>query len=837
MIKKLDGEWTIRRVDEEDGKKFRTRLPASVYGVLTKEREIPDPYYGENQYGALEISEHDYIFEHIFDAGKSVSKYDKVYLRFNGIDTLSEVFLNHQNIGRTENMHRVYEFDVTEIIKPGENLISVKIYSPVKYISQMQNKNYVWGVDSTMEGFPHIRKAHYMFGWDWGPALPDMGIWRDVELVCVKSGRIRDVYVKQKHIGGTVRLAFETALTDIKSKGLKLDISITSPNGEDSLLSVDCPEEKVKAECVITSPMLWNVRGFGKQNLYMIRVMLRDGDKPVDLQEFNIGLRTVEVCRDTDKDGKGEEFCFKVNGVKIFAMGANYIPEDNILSRRSVERTRRILQSCAAANYNMIRVWGGGFYPDDCFYDICDRLGILVWQDFAFACAVYDANTEFSQNVKQEFIDNIKRLRNHASLGMWCGNNEIESAIQYWGIPVTEEQKNGYLRIFEKLIPSVLKHYDPDRFYWPSSPSSGGNFDESSSANRGDTHYWAVWHNLKPFSDFRNYKFRFCSEFGFESIPSMKTVRSFADESDLNLMSPVMEAHQKCEAGNEKLLYYLAHMVRYPYTFENLAYATQLVQADAIKFCVEHMRRNRGRCMGSLYWQVNDSNPAISWSSIDYFGRWKALHYYARKFYAPVLCSVDDSDKDNPVINISNETMEEFSGTIRWRVRKNDTTVVSNGYVDVTVPPLSSVDFLELNSQLTKLDRNMYKNHYIEYSLLYNSAVISGGTYMYVLPKQFEFLPPEITVAVDQVGEMYRFSMNSKNFAKGVFLEYDGFDCHFGDNWFDLHGQTHSVLVKKEEIPRNLLIKEIEDNIKIKSYYDIISETGNSPKKSERSRS
>lgn len=821
MIKRLDGEWTVRRADGE-GESFLTKLPATVYGVLTKEREIPDPYYGENQYDAIEPSEHDYIFEHSFHLGKNISGYDKVYLRFKGIDTLAEVFLNHENIGKTENMHRIYEFDVTDKIAEGDNLITVKIYSPMNYIREMQKHSYVWGVNSTVDGFPHIRKAHYMFGWDWGPVLPDMGIWRDVELVCVKSGRIRDVYVKQTHTRGNVRLAFETKLADVRSDNLKLDISITAPNGEDVLLSVDCPEDKVSTECVVTSPMLWNVRGFGKQNLYMIRVMLRDGDKPVDLQEFNIGLRTVEICREPDKDMDGEGFCFKVNGVKIFAMGANYIPEDNILSRRSVERTRRLLKGCAAANYNMIRVWGGGFYPDDYFYDICDRLGLLVWQDFAFACAVYDANTDFSQNIRQEFIDNIKRLRNHASLGAWCGNNEIESAIQCWGIPVTEEQKKGYLRIFEKLIPSVLKHYDPDRSYWPSSPSSGGGFEDPASGNRGDTHYWAVWHNLKPFSDFRNYAFRFCSEYGFESIPNMKTIRYFAEENDLNLMSPVMEAHQKCEAGNEKLLYYLAQMVHYPYTFEDLVYATQLVQAEAIKFCVEHMRRNRGRCMGSLYWQVNDSNPAISWSSIDYFGRWKALHYYAKKFYSPVLCSIDDSDSQKPVINISNETTADFLGTVHWRVRKNDNSVYSQGSADVMIPPLSAMNVLELSPMLTKLDKGMYRDHYIEYALVYNNAVVSGGTHMMVPPKHFEFLPPEISVKIDQVGEMYRFSLISKNFAKGVFLEYDAFDCPFRDNWFDLHGQTHSVLVNKEDVPVNLMIKDLENLIKIRSYYDMI---------------
>lgn len=830
MIKNLNGKWTMRRADNPEY--FDTAIPASVYGILVRAGRIPDPYYGENQYDAFAVSEMDYIFEHIFSAEEELLNCDKIYLRFRGIDTVSDIFLNGAPIGKTENMHRTYEFDVTQQIRAGENTISVYIFSPAAYIRRMQEKEKLWGVNSTTEGFPHIRKAHYMFGWDWGPSLPDMGIWRGVELVGVRGGRIESVYVRQEHSRGNVKLTFDTKLADISSQNLHMDISLMSPDGAEFLISEKCEEVKngnikdgsvkVSPVCNLNCPLLWNVRGYGKQNLYMAKVMLFDGGEPVDMQEFNIGLRTVEVCRNKDKDGSGEEFCFAVNGTKIFAMGANYIPEDQILSRRSPDRTRELLKSCASANYNMIRVWGGGFYPDDYFYDTCDKLGILVWQDFAFACAVYNADTDFCNNVKQELIDNIRRLRNHASLGMWCGNNEIESAIMYWGIPVTEEQKQGYTRLFEKLIPSVVKHYDPQRFYWPSSPSSGGGFDDPSAENKGDSHYWDVWHNLKPFNDFKKYKFRFCSEYGFESVPSMKTVRSFASENDLNLMSPVMEAHQKCDAGSEKLMYYLAHMTHYPYSFEDLSYATQIVQADAVKNCVEHLRRNRGRCMGSLYWQVNDSNPVISWSSIDYFGRWKALHYYAKKFYAPVLCSIDDSDKSKLVVNISNETLNDFIGKFRWRVRKNDCTIISEGAENIVVNALSAINVLELSPQLTKLNESMYKDHYIEYSLIENNAVISNGTYMFVMPKQFRFLPPEITASVDKIGEMYRLSVTSKSFAKGVLLDFDEFDCIFGDNWFDLHGQPYYMILNKSALPEGLSETELGEKLKIRSYYDMI---------------
>ncbi len=558
MIQKLDGVW-IFHSDTADG--IKTKIPCSVYDCLIRGEKIPDPYFGENQYAAQKLSEGNYTFEYLFDADKELLDCKKIYLRFYGIDTLAEIELNGTVIGKTENMHRTYEFDVTKALWDAENTLRVKLFSPLGYIRAKQSADRVWGVNSTADGFPHIRKAHYMFGWDWGPDLPDMGIWRGVELEGVKGGRIESIYVKQENVGNYVDLTFDTRIEDITSEKLRLDISVTAPDETKNSLSEEVTSRTVAPQCRINSPMLWNVRGYGEQNLYSVKASLYDGDDVIDEKEFSVGLRTVEVCRTPDKDG-GEEFCFKVNGIKIFAMGANYVPEDNILPCRSPERTAAVLKSCAAANYNMIRVWGGGFYPDDWFYDMCDRLGLLVWQDFAFACAVYNADAEFSGNIRQEFIDNIKRLRNHPSLGMWCGNNEIESAILYWGVPVTEEQKQGYLRVFEKLIPSVLKHYDPQTFYWCSSPSSGGNFNEPSAENRGDSHYWAVWHGLLPFDDFKKHEFRFCSEYGFESIPCMKTVRAFAEDKDLNLCSPVMEAHQKCEAGNEKLLYYIAQLPR-----------------------------------------------------------------------------------------------------------------------------------------------------------------------------------------------------------------------------------------------------------------------------------
>ena len=816
MLQSLNGTWIM-----SDGiTSITAELPGSVYSALMAAKKIDDPHFRLNQYIYQSISEKDYTFFREFVPNAGIVKAKKIIMRFNGIDTIAEISLNGNVIGTTDNMHRIYEFDVTEFISKSTNNISVKISSPINYINEKNKVQPLWGVSSTMQGYPHIRKAHYMFGWDWGPQLPDMGIWRSVELIGVDAARIESVNVRQEHKNNSVKLKFEVNAADTFEKNLRAEINIVSPDGKKIKLDARVDDKKAVADCDISSPSLWNVRGYGRANLYMVTVVLFSYDVPTDSSEFNIGLRKIEVCR--DKDSHGESFCFKVNGIKIFAMGANYIPEDNFIGRLSPDRTRTLLKSCAAANFNMIRVWGGGFYPDECFYDTCDRLGLLVWQDLMFACSVYDgSDVNFCANVRYELVDNIKRMRNHACIALICGNNEIESAWQYWGLPDNPLLKNGYQRMFELLAPKVVEQFSPDIFYWPSSPSSGGGFNNSGANDRGDSHYWDVWHGLKPFTEYNKYLFRFCSEYGFESIPCMKTVASFAEPSDMNLMGAVMQAHQKCDAGNEKLLYYIAQMVHYPYSFTDLIYASQLVQADAVRLNVEHMRRNRGICMGSLYWQLNDCCPVISWSSVDYFGRWKALHYYAKRFYAPLLCSVDGTDKNALEINVSNEKLISFKGSIRWRIRKNNNEITASGEKDVIVPELSAKNCLTLTPEMTHIDESRYNSSVLEYELVQNGAVISESTYMYCLPKQFDFLEPQFKINVDMIGDIYRIRISADNFAKGVYLDFADFDCIFSDNWFDLHGNEKSVLVNKSALPPTSTMRTIASDIKIKSYYDI----------------
>lgn len=794
ITQNLDNGWTMRT------EKFGTlpcKVPCSLYSVLLDHKKIPDPYYRENEYISTPLSDMDCEFSTEFECSDELLAAERKILSFGGIDTVSEFFVNGVKVGESENMHCALKIDISGVIKK-HNMLTVKITSPTKIIAQMQQNRPLWGVASTMAGYPHMRKAHCMFGWDWGPKLPDMGIWRSVELTAVSGALITDTRISQQHSENFVNVDI-FVYSDFEFGRCK--VTITSPDGEKFTSDSNANAASASVSIGISDPQLWWANGLGKQPLYNVvtEIFDKNGIKTDEKRE-RIGLRTLIISR--DKDEWGEEFCFKLNGEKVFAMGANYIPEDQLIARRTEKRTRRLLEDCAAANYNTIRVWGGGFYPDDWFYDICDELGLIVWQDFMFACSAYLLTKTFEKLVREEVRQNVIRLRNHASLGLWCGNNEIESAWEGWGLPDDSQAKADYLTIFEEIIPQILAETDPETSYHPSSPSSGGGFKQSSSNHAGDMHYWDIWHNLKPIEDFRKYYYRFCSEYGFESVPALKTMLTIAEPArgDLDLMSPVMEAHQKCEQGNEKLMFYLAQMVRYPYDFAQLIYSSQLLQADCIRSSVEHMRRARGRCMGSLYWQVNDSNPVISWSSIDYFGRWKALHYYAKRFYAPVLLSMDDSDISALKFNISNETLSSVSGEVYWHLRDNKSEILDSGHFSASVNAMSACDFAPVDLSKLLSTEHDKRTRYIEYRLEIGRKTVSRGSTLFTRPKTFEFIRPNVEISAEDIGNSWKITLKSDVFTKSVCLDLTDCDAVFDDNWFDIHGDEVRVNLCKSRI-------------------------------------
>ena len=806
----LNDSWTM--IDGDS--RYPCSVPCSAMQVLLREGVIPDPYYRENEWISTPVSERDFIFERTFTPESGLLQAGRVLLIFEGIDTLGRIYLNDVLLGETDNMHRTWEYSVRDRLLPGENRLRVELLSPLRRAREMQEQRPLTGSSETFPGYPHIRKAHCMFGWDWGPVLPDLGLWRNVRLQGVTGGQILGVGYTQEHTDGKVVLSCAADLELLKP-GLRARLTVTAPSGETFSVAL----EDGRGSVTVEHPELWWVRGFGGQPLYTCRVDLLDGEIVLDSHIRRIGLRTLTVSR--EKDRYGREFCFVNNGIKVFAMGGNYIPEDQILPRITPERTRRLLEDCRAANFNFIRVWGGGFYPADSFYDWCDENGFMVWQDFMFACSAYVLTPAFEQTVRAEIRDNVRRLRNHPSLALWCGNNEIESAWVGWGWPEDPECRRDYLRLFEDIIPEIVKEEDPDTFYWPSSPSTGGGFENPCGNQGGDMHYWDVWHNFKPIEAFRDTLYRFCSEYGFESLPDMKTVRAFAEESqgDFDLTGPVMEAHQKCSRGSEKVLYYLAQMVNYPYDFSRLVYCSQLVQADCIRSNVEHMRRHRGICMGSSYWQINDSNPVISWSGIDYFGRWKALHYAARRFHAPLLISCDDTDPARPVIAVTNDTREDAAVRAVCRLRDRRAAVLREYTADLTVPALSSVTCMELDlsGEVSTLEQR--RTCYLEYELTENGVTVSGSASLFVRPKAFSFLPARITVNVAEEDNAFRLTLSADVYVKSVCLSLNTHDGIFSDNWFDIHGGCPvTVTLPKTGELSGLSAEDLEKDLQIMHY-------------------
>ena len=793
----LNGPWTL----DIPGSAFMAvpaEVPGSVYHDLLAAGRIPDPFYRDNETEALKLMEYDFHYSRAFQADGELLDCGAVLLRCEGLDTLAAVYINGAEAGRADNMHRTWEFDVKDLLREGENNIAVHFASPTKFIRESYAADPADGTADAMEGFPSLRKAHCMFGWDWGPRLPDAGIWRDISLLGVDTARIRDVLVKQFHGDGRVTLEVDTHIARLTDAPAEVRVSVTAPDG--TVLTGGGETCRIE----VPDPQLWWPAGYGGQPLYRVEVELVSGGTRLDGWSRRIGLRTMTVSR--VKSEHGESFSHCVNGVDVFAMGMDYIPEDNLLPRVTPERTRRLLEDARAANVNTIRVWGGGYYPDDYFYDICDELGLLVWQDFMFACAVYNLTEAFEETITAEFVDNIRRLRSHPSLALWCGNNEME---QFAGSGLwikAMRQKSDYIKMFQYIIPKVLKKEDPQAFYWPSSPSSGGDFDEPGDPSRGDVHDWDVWHGLKPFTDYRNYLFSYVSEFGFQSFPCMETIESFTLPEDRNIFSYIMEKHQRNATANGRIVTYLSQTYLYPATLDKLVYASQLLQAQAMQYGVEHWRRNRGRCMGAVIWQLNDCWPVASWAGIDYFGRWKALQYYAKRFFAPVLVScheeglVDQEDisvntehidpRKTARLNVSNETMEAFAGRIDWSLRRPDASVIEEGRFGVAVPALAAV-------WLPEQDFTKYGPYdcYYAYRLTDRAGrTVGEGSVLFCAPKHFHFQDPGLTVRLEGDEAV----VTASAYARSVEVQC-GPDVLLEDNYFDMNGGERRVKILRGE--------------------------------------
>lgn len=834
----LTGIWSMKCTKDTNWQE--AVVPGSVYTDLLRNGSMKDPFVGENECEICQLSEYDYEYTRTFTIEQNDLDYQQLVLICEGLDTLAEIRINDVLIAKTNNMHRTYRYDIKPFLQSGENTIHILFRSPLQFIRKADEKKPLWGVSSTVPGYQHIRKAHHMFGWDWGPKLPDLGIFRKIYIEKVQEMRVKDFYVIQEHRDGSVTLNIEIENEFVgasiagniahSSAESNADGSTDSPVTETLTIfdekqniiwegSAELKTEN-KMTCTIDNPKLWWPNGYGEQPLYTVTVSLTQNGTEVSRKEKRIGLRTLTMKR--KKDRYGETFGFEINGVMIFAKGANYIPEDNLYGRTSYEKTRQLLNTCIAANFNCIRVWGGGNYPESYFYDICDELGLIVWQDFMFACAAYDLTEDFAANIKAEFEDNIRRLRNHASLGMWCGNNEMESAWLYWGLPENEKLHQDYLTMFERIIPEAVNHFDPETFYWPSSPSSGGGFDKTCEEGYGDAHYWDVWHGKKPFEDFENLYFRFASEYGFQSAPSMKTIRTFAEDDDLNMFSNVMENHQKCidnGHGNVTLMTYLHNYYQMPKDFKTTLYTTQILQADCLEIAISHFRSHRGRCLGSTYWQLNDCNPVVSWSTIDYFGRWKAAHYVVKRCYAPTVINMR-RDEEELIFYVSTECQKPVTYNFSYQIVHQQKGILIADSMESSVAPLSAKEICRVI--VPKMELEDIRNCYVVYTLKENGTEVATRSALLVKPKQFIFRNPEITASWCEKEDTYELTLSAKEYARRVCVEFENVDAVLSDNCFDLlPGVTKTVTVAKESLEADINLEVLKKELEIMSCYHI----------------
>lgn len=797
----LNGTWQLsaghRSLESVD-----MQIPGTVLSGLLAAGKIKDPFYRTNEDATRALFWKDYVFTRTFDVDEELLAQQHIVLVCEGLDTLAEISINGTFLAKTDNMHRTWKFQAKKLLHPGKNEIQIVFRSVLRFIEDYPYEahkkiNYI--PCGSMKGNQLLRKAHSMFGWDWGPQTIDAGIFRDIYLQGYSHARIEDIRIHQQH---AKNVSVQTSITLSESvPGQKLCVELSEDGADKPLQTKLCKTNAdgvAAVDFVIENPKLWWPNDYGDQPLYIVRTTLLDEDgTSLESITRRIGLRTLTISQ--EKDEWGNEFAFCVNGVKIFTRGGNYIPDDCLYTRITEKKLDYILESCRRAHFNCVRVWGGGYYPSDAFYDLCDEKGLIVWQDLMYACNVYDVTDAFAENCRQETYDNVRRLRHHASLGLWCGNNEIESAWDHWGDfqKETPYLRADYIRLFEEVLPKAVQEADGETFYWHSSPSSGGCFDNPDDVNRGDTHYWDVWHGQKPFTDYRKYFFRFCSEFGFQSFPCAKTVNSFTLEDDRNIFSRVMESHQKNDAANGKMLYYLSENLRYPKDLTHLLYASQVLQGMAIKYGVDHWRRNRGRCMGTLYWQINDDWPAPSWSSIDYFGRWKALHYMAQKFYAPHAVSMTLEDHRCHVY-FSNESFETTEYSLTLSIRDLSGNVLETYETKGNSPAFSAIEtaVVDICSWEDQKD-----DVFLEAVIHTKDQKVLKDVETLVPYKYLNLKNPVISTEAEETNDSFILHISSDCFAPFVALDFDDADVIFSDNFFHLTDKTvQDIIVKKEDI-------------------------------------
>jgi len=781
-------------------------VPGCVHTDLMANGLIDDPFYRLNEHNVQWIDKVNWIYKTEFDIDSSILSKEFIVLNFEGLDTFAEVNLNGKDILRSDNMFRTWKVDIKANLVEGANRMEIRFLSPIQQgINIYEKLDYhvpcsgndlasIGKVEGNKMVSNLMRKAPYHFGWDWGPRLVSSGIWKDIYVRAWNVVSIDNIKIEQLVINSELaKLKAVVALNACIDTDLELKVIVDDTQIGKSDIRTDQFKMESPIFFEISKPKLWWPNGMGEQNLYKVRIEVWSSKNPklLDAKEETIGLRTIKLIQENDK--KGQTFFFEVNGRPTFMKGANYIPQDIFLNRVTPERYEHIVRSAVTANMNMMRVWGGGIYEKDIFYDLCDRHGILIWQEFMFACSMYPGDEDFLENVRQEAVDNVRRLRNHPCIALWCGNNEVFQGW-YWGVRQRTVDEQGqkvadiiwkaYTDTFHTLLPEILALEDGNRPYWSSSPTAGmGKVDN---LVQGDHHYWDVWGKKAPFSSFKANTGRFMSEYGFQSFCEMKTIKTFALPQDFDIHSEVMKSHQRSGTGNDTIKLYMDRDYNPPKDFESFVYLTQVLQGEAIKRAIQLHRVQMPYNMGSLFWQIDDCWPVASWSSIDCYGRWKALHYMARKVYKSVIIVPEPDEKDKSTTNISivSDLPESVEATLKCTIFSFDGKIISDDELDFTVNGSSSV---KVASFPCHTQQNVKCFAHFLLIKKNDHDFIDEEIWYFVPPKDMQLSTPTISMDVCHLGEQnFEVTLISDVLAKNVFLSCLNGDGSYSDNYFDM---------------------------------------------------
>jgi beta-mannosidase len=818
----LDSGWQFRAVANSGRSDVKEWHPAQVPGVvqtdLLHSGLIADPFDQDNEFHLQWIGLADWEYQTTFQMDAAALAHDHVDLAFDGLDTFADVYLNEHAILHADNMFRRWRIPAKALLQPGPNTLRLVFHSAVeKLLPYVKSLPYVlpsvssnnFGNEEDIATAPYTRKAPYHYGWDWGPRFINAGIWKAVRLETWDALRIDNFHIHQRNISTgladvTAELEIEAGQSETATLTLAHDeMSGAQTSDGNQTLQLNAGINHVSIPLRIAAPKLWYPAGYGAQSRYRFSASIRVGHDVAARAETKTGLRSVELRRVPDQWGKSFEFA--VNGISVFAKGADVIPFDSFPNRVTPEIHRKILQAARDAHMNMVREWGGGYYESDDFYDICDELGIMVWQEFMFGGDMVPGDTAFQENVRQEAIDQIRRLRDHPSIVLWCGNNEVETGWHHWGdrqefkesisAEARERVWQDYVILFGDVLRSAVTQYADPVPYMPSSPSA--NFEEApDNQHNGDMHYWQVWHAQAPASDYTLQFPRFMSEFGFQSFPEMRTIRTYAKPEDLDIRSKVMQAHQKNKGGNERILTYMLREYREPKDFASFVYLSQVQQAEIIKIGAEHLRRQRPRTMGSLYWQLNDCWPVASWASIDYYGRWKALHYYARRFYDDVLIS-PFLHNDNVDVYVVSDKLQPLSGTIHMRLLDFAGTALLDQTKEIQVPAQSNAIYFTVDKASLAAKADLHRSFLVFDFEVAGTRVSRNLVFFDAMHTLHLPVAPSIETSLSKSGEDYSVTLKSSKLARSVYLSFGDLDVADGDNYIDLlPGEPVTIRVK-----------------------------------------